>query len=180
MAQENGDKWDKNLILTLIGIIISFILGGLALLFTVATPELRDFFGLNDQNIPATPAPSVPAPKPKPEQIQSRIETSPNTPVPKIQQHVEKPKPSGPFSATLHENQTQLIEEAKTRLSINFNEELKIVTLIIAPDGEQSSNRAVLNGYTEEFTSSTGVFLVHILNENWDSRAVTVQVSKKI
>ena len=150
MEQENDDKLDKNFLLALIGLIISFIIGGLTLLFTVATPEMRDFFGLNDQKQ-------------------------------KIEQHVEEAKPpSGPFSATLHENQPQFIEEAETRLSITFNEEYKIVTLTIAPDGKQTANRAVENGYTEEFTSSTGSFLVHILNADWNKRTVAVQVSRKL
>jgi hypothetical protein len=150
MEQENDGKWDKNFLLALIGLIISFILGGLALLFTVATPELRDFFGLNDQKQ-------------------------------KIEQPVEEQKHlSSSFSATLHENQPQFIEEAETRLSITFNEEYKIITLTIAPEGKQSSNHAALNGYTEEFISSAGVFLVHILNVDWDSRTVTVQVSRKL
>ena len=186
MGQKNSDKWDKSFLLALIGIIISFILGGLALLFTVATPELRVFFGLKDRNPPAplsTPAasaPSVPAPQQKPEQAQPRSVIPPGKAVPTIeQQHIEKPKPpSGPFAATLHENHPQFIEAAKTGLSIVFNEEYNIVTLTIAPDGRQSSNRAVLNGYTEGFTSSAGNFLVHILKADWSSRTVTVQVSR--
>ena len=187
MEQKNSGKWDKNFLLALLGIIVSFILGGLALLFTVATPELRDFFGLKDHNPPAllsTPtasAPSVPAPQQTPEQAQPRSVIPPSKAVPTIeQQHIEKPKPpSGPFAATLHENQPQFIEAAKTGLSIIFNEEYNIVTLTIAPDGRQSSNHAVLNGYSEEFTSSAGVFLVHVLNADWNSRTVTVQVSRK-
>ena len=188
MEQKNSGKWDKNFLLALLGIIVSFILGGLALLFTVATPELRDFFGLKDHNPPAllsTPtasAPSVPAPQQTPEQIQPRIATPPGKPVPKREQrHVEKPKPpSGPFSATLHESQPQVIKEAETGLSVIFNEEYNIVTLTIAPDGRQSSNHAVLNGYSEEFTSSAGVFLVHVLSADWNSRTVAVQVSRKL
>ncbi|CAK8716152.1 hypothetical protein GCAAIG_05565 [Candidatus Electronema halotolerans] len=149
MQQENDDKLDKNFLIALIGLIISFIIGGLALLFTVATPEMRDFFGLNDQKQ-------------------------------KIEQPVEEAKHlPGPFSATLHENQTQFIEEAETRISITFNEEYKIVTLTIAPDGKQTANRAVENGYTEEFTSSTGSFLVHIMNIDWSGKAVKVQMSRK-
>lgn len=187
MAQENGGYWDRNFILTLIGLIVSFLLGGLALLFTVATPELRDFFGLKDHNLSAplptsaASAPSVSAPQQKPEPARPRIETPPSKPVLKIQQqHVEKPKPSsGPFSATLHENQPQSIKEAKTSLSIIFNKEYNIVTLTIAPDGKQTPNRAVENGYVEEFTSSAGDFLVHVLNVDWSSRTVTVQVSRK-
>jgi len=87
---------------------------------------------------------------------------------------------SNPQKYAIGDNKSQRIEEAETDLSIIFNEEYKIVTLTISPDGKQSSNRAVLNGYTEEFTSSTGVFFVHVLTVDWSSRTVTVQVSRKI
>ena len=170
-TNNNDSKWDKNLLVAVIAIVVGAVV-------TIATPELRRLFCL-ERGKSVTQAPPVPALKP--ELTLPKVETSQSKSAPKIeQQHVEKAKPpSGPFSATIHENQTQFIEEAKTRLSIIFNEEYKIVTLTIAPDGKQSLNLAVLNGYTEEFTSSTGVFLVHILNVDWDSRTVTVQVSRK-
>ena len=107
----------------------NFIVAVIAIFVAIATPELRKLFRLEKS-----------APQRQTEQ-----------------RHVEKPKPpSGPFSATLHESQPQFIEEAETGLSVIFNEEYNIVTLTIAPDGRQSSNHAVLNGYSEEFTSSAG------------------------
>lgn len=130
---------DVNQIITFIGVIIgllSLIVAVTAVVVTITTPELRHILNLKDDKPPVDPTW---------ESIKEK--TTP---------------PSGPFSATLHENQPQFIEAAKTSLSIVFNEEYKIVTLTIAPDGKQSPNRAVLNGYTEEFTSSAGDFLLHV------------------
>jgi hypothetical protein len=90
------------------------------------------------------------------------------------------PPPPAVQEYTIGENKSQRIEEVETNLSIIFNEKYEIVKLTISPDGKQSSNRAVLNGYTEEFTSSAGIFLVHVLNVDWNSRTVTVQVSRKL
>ena len=184
----NGNKWDRNQILTLIGVIIA----AATLIASVVIPEIRRCFSLKDGNPPVPspePAP-VPAPKPeitplkpsplprKPLIEEKQPDMQPQTAAPKEKKPAEKPKtPSGPFSATLHENQPQFIEAAKTSLSIVFNEEYKIVTLTIAPDGKQSSNRAILNGYDEKFTSSAGDFLLHVLNIDWNSRTITVQVS---
>jgi hypothetical protein len=145
----NNSRWDKHLIVAVIAMVVGAIVA-------IATPELRNLLCL-EKDKPAASAPAAPVPQP--------VE--------------EATPPSGPLSATLHENKTQFVEAAKTGLSITFNEEYKIVTLTIAPDGKQASNRAVLNGYTEEFTSSAGVFLVHILHVDWDSRTVTVQVNRK-
>jgi hypothetical protein len=142
---DNGKKWDRNQILTLIGIIVA----AATLVASVVIPEMRNFFGLKDGNPPLPPV-------------------------------IHKAKESaGPKECTIGDNKSQRIEEAKTNLSIIFNEEYDIVTLTISPDGKQSSNRAVLNGYTEEFTSSTGIFLVHVLNVDWNRRTATVQVSRK-
>jgi hypothetical protein len=187
----NGKKWDVNQMLTFIGVIIallSLVVAVIAVAVTVTTPELRIFFGLKEGNTPApsptpaAPTQSMPVPQLKLKTIPQKIET------PTVKQAaVSKPpviyeakEPAGPKKCTIGENKSQRIEEAKTNLSIIFNEEYEIVTLTISPDGKQSSNRAMLNGYTEEFTSSTGIFLVHVLNVDWNSRTVTVQVSRKL
>jgi hypothetical protein len=172
----NGRKWDMNQILTFIGVIIAL----LAVMVTITTPELRNFFGLKDSN---PPAPVLPAPTPQQELkiIPPKIETPPvrQTAVPKPPVIHKAKESAGPQECTIGDNKSQRIEEAETNLSIIFNEEYDIVTLTISPDGKQSSNRAVLNGYTEEFTSSAGVFLVHVLNVDWNRRTATVQVSRK-
>jgi hypothetical protein len=191
MSNNNGKKWDVNQLLTFIGVILallSFIVAVIAVAVTVTTPELRNFFGLKEGNTPApsptpaAPAQSVPVPPPELKTIPQKIETPPVK-----QAAVSKPpvihkvkERTVHQECTIGDNKSQRIEEAETNLSIIFNEEYDIVTLTISPDGKQSSNRAVLNGYTEEFTSSAGIFLVHVLNVDWNRRTTTVQVSRKI
>jgi hypothetical protein len=187
----NGKKWDVNQLLTFLGVIlalISLVVAVIAVAVTVTTPELRSFFGLKEGNTPApsptpaAPAQSVPVSQPELKTIPQKIEKPPVK-----QAAVSKPavihkvkEPAVHQECTIGDNKSQRIEEAKTNLSIIFNEEYDIVTLTISPDGKQSSNRAVLNGYTEEFTSSAGIFLVHVLNVDWNRRTATVQVSRKI
>jgi hypothetical protein len=190
MSNNNGKKWDVNQLLTFIGVIIallSLVVAVIAVAVTVTTPELRNFFGLKEGDTPvpsptpAAPAQSVPVPQPKLKTIPQKIETPPvkQAAVSRPPVIYKEKEPAGPKKCTIGENKSQRIEEAETNLSIIFNKEYEIVTLTISPDGKQSSNRAVLNGYTEEFTSSAGVFLVNVLNVDWNSRTVTVQVSRK-
>ncbi|MCW5213049.1 hypothetical protein VU04_09085 [Desulfobulbus sp. TB] len=82
---------------------------------------------------------------------------------------------------TVIEHQPLFIREAHTNLSVIFQnfEGEEFVSLNIAPEGEKSSVRAALRGYTEEFTSSTGVFYVQILDIDYKKRKVAVQVSRK-
>lgn len=175
---DNGNKFDMNQLLTLVGVIIAL----LAVVVTITTPELRDFFGLKDGN---TPAPVLPAPTPQqePKIIPPKIETPPEKPAAAAQQppvvHEEK-EPSGPQEYIIGENKSEFIKEANARLSVSFHDEYKTASITITPAGKQAVVRPVLNGYTEEFTSSTGAFLVHVLNVDWNSRTITVQVSRKI
>jgi hypothetical protein len=163
---DNGKKWDANQLLTFIGVIIallSFVVAVIAVAVTVTTPELRSFFGLKEGDTPApSPIPAAPAQP--------------------IQQHVENTKPpSGPFSATLHENQPQFIEAAKSSLTAAFYNNTGEITakLIITPDIKEQIILPTVGSGSKEFVSSAGVFLVHILNVDWDNRTVMVQVSKK-
>jgi len=153
MEQQNGKGWDKNFIAPLIGIVISFILGGFALLFTVATPELRKCFGLKEDK--PVPQPHVVQPQPLP------------TPV--------------PTEYTLAEHKRQIAKEANTALSFSFQHVggVSLVSLIISPVGKSPLTRAMLNGSNTEFTSSTGIFLVTVLDIDWEGKIVTVQVSRK-
>lgn len=97
-------------------------------------------------------------------------DTRPNLPV---------VQPAGPQEYIIGENKSEFIKEANAGLSVAFHDEYKTASITIAPAGKQAVVRPVLNGYTEEFTSSTGTFLVNVLNVDWDSRTVTVQVSRK-
>ncbi len=76
----------------------------------------------------------------------------------------------------------QFIEAAKTRLSVAFHniggEETSGVTIV--PAGKDSIVLPTVGSGSQEFASSTGVFLVHVLNVDWNSRTVTVQVSRKL
>jgi hypothetical protein len=146
---ENNDDNDSKWDKSLIVAVLAIIVGAVV---AITTPELRKLFCLEK------PAPPVTEP-----QMEPTTET----------------EFSNPQKYAISENKSQFIKDAETELSARFNEEYTIVTLTIAPDGKPSSNRAVLNGYTEEFTSSAGDFLVHILNVDWNSRTVTVQVSRK-
>jgi len=137
----------------------------LALVVAVTTPEVRKWLRLEKDN-PAPQQQTVPPPVPKREP-----------------QHVEKskPPPSGPFSATLHENQLQRIEAAKTSLTAAFYNNTGEITakLTITPDGKEQITLPTVGSGSKEFPSSTGSFLVHILNVDWNSRTITVQVSRK-
>ena len=177
----NGKKWDVNLILTFIGVIIAL----LAVVVTITTPELRNFFGLKDDN---TPAPVLPAPTPQPESkvIPPKIETPPVKPaeVPKpkppvIHQAVQEP--ADPQEYTIGENKSELVKEAKARLSVSFHDDTGEITakITISPAGKEKITLPTVGIGSKEFASSTGVFLVHVLNVNWNSRTVTVQVSRK-
>lgn len=172
----NGKKWDMNHILTFIGVIIAL----LAVVVTITTPELRNFFGLKDSN---PPAPVLPAPTPQQELkiIPPKIETPPvrQTAVPKPPVIHKEKEPAGPQEYTIGENKSQRIEEAKTNLAIIFNEEYEIVTLIISPDGKEQITLPTVGIGSKEFASSAGIFLVHVLNVDWSSRTATVQVSRK-
>lgn len=181
----SNNGWTFEKAIALLGLIAAV----LALVFTVATPELRNYFGLKDDKPPA-PAPqpeikpatpqgeAVPAEPSKPAE---RSTIQPQPAAPKKKEPVAKPKPpSGPFSATLHENQPHFIEAAKTDLSISFKKELGIVTIIITPTGKEQITLPTVGIGSQEFASSTGVFLVHVLNVDWNSRTVTVQVSQKL
>ena len=146
---ENNNDNNRKWDKQLVVAVIAIIVGAVV---TIATPELRKLFCLEKT------APPVTAP-----QMELTTET----------------EPSNPQKYIISENTSQFIKDAETELSVHFNEEYNIVTITIAPDGKQSSNHAVENGYTEEFTSSTGVFLVHVLKIDWNSRTVTVQLSRK-
>ena len=187
----NGKGWDVNQLLTFIGVIIGLlglVVAVIAVAVTVTTPELRSFFGLKESDTPvpsptpAVPEQSVPVPQPKLKTIPQKIETPPvrQTAVSKPPGIHKVKEPAGPQECTIGDNKSQRIEEANAELSVAFHDEYKTVSIIIAPAGKDSGwPRPVLNGYTEEFTSLTGVFLVHILNVDWNSRTVTVQVSRK-
>ena len=177
----NGKKWDVNLILTFIGVIIAL----LAVVVTITTPELRNFFGLKDSN---PPAPVLPAPtrQPEPKTIPPKIETPPVKPaaVPKpkppvIHQAVQEP--ADPQEYTIGENKSELVKEAKARLSVSFHDDTGEITakITISPAGKEEITLPTVGIGSKEFASSTGVFLVHVLNVDWDSRTVTVQVSRK-
>jgi hypothetical protein len=86
-----------------------------------------------------------------------------------------------PFEYTVHEHHPQFVKDAQTHLSVVFQDidGEDFVTLNISPTGKKSSIRAVLSGYTEEFNSSVGVFNVQILNIDYDSKKVVVQISRK-
>ncbi len=187
---DNGKKWDVNQLLTFIDVILallSLVVAVIAVAVTVTTPELRNFFGLKEGDTPApsptpaAPTQSVPVPQPELKTIPQKIETPPVK-----QAAVSKPpviygakEPAGPQECIIGENKSQRIEEAKTDLSIIFNEEYKIVTLTISPDGKEQITLPTVGIGSKEFASSTGVFLVHILNVDWDSRTIMVQVSRK-
>ncbi|MCI5129173.1 MAG: hypothetical protein D3907_11900 [Candidatus Electrothrix sp. AUS3] len=100
------------------------------------------------------------------------------------EQPVDPPKASYvPFesSYTITGHQPLFIWEARTNLTVIFQniEGQEFVSLNIAPEGEKSSVRAALRGYTEKFTSSAGVFHVQILDIDYKKRKVVVQVSRK-
>lgn len=178
---DNGKKWDVNQILTFLGVIIgllSFIIAVIAVVVTITTPELRNYFGLEKGN--------PPAPAPQPEIIPPKIEKPSVKPA-----AVPKPKPpviheaaqesADPQEYTIGENKSELVKEAKTRLSVSFHDDTGATTakITIAPAGKESIVLSTVGSGSQEFASSTGVFLVHVLNVDWNSRAVMVQVSRK-
>ena len=172
---DNGKKWDVGVIIALLGLVVA-----------VTTPELRNFFGLKDGN---TPAPVLPAPTPQPEPkaIPPKIETPPVKPA-----AVPKPKPpvihqavqehADPQEYTIGENKSEFAKEAKARLSVSFHDDTGETTakITISPAGKDSIVLPTVGIGSQEFASSTGVFLVHVLNVDWNSRTVTVQVSRKL
>lgn len=186
MAENNGGKWDKNFVAAVVAIVVGAVV-------TIATPELRKLFCLEKDN----PAPqqqtvqTVPQPSPTPAaSAQPELKTTPpkttsqprQAAAPKANPSVahKAKEPAFPQECTIGDNKSQRIKEANAELSVAFHDEYKTASITIAPDGKDSGwPRPVLNGYTEEFASSTGVFLVHILNVDWHSRTVTVQVSRK-
>ncbi|NOQ35313.1 MAG: hypothetical protein GQ569_05385 [Methylococcaceae bacterium] len=88
---------------------------------------------------------------------------------------------SSPFQYTLQEHQPQFIKNAKSSLSITFQNLAgeDFVKLNIAPVGEKSSSYAILDGYTEDFKSAKGLFTVQILSIDYNNKKVIVQVSRK-
>jgi outer membrane biosynthesis protein TonB len=181
MGDDSG-MLDKNFIIAL----LSFIAAVLALVVTITTPELRSFFGLKDGNTPAPVSPT-PTPQPKPKAIPPKIETPPVKPaaVPKpkppvIHQAVQEP--ADPQEYTIGENKSELVQEAKTRLSVSFHDDTGETTakITISPAGKEKITLPTVGIGSQEFASSTGVFLVSVLNVDWDSRTITVQVSRKL
>jgi ribosomal protein L21E len=163
----NGSKWDKNFVVALLSLLVSFILGALALLFTVATPELRQRLGLEEIK-PVPPAPEAVTKQPLPQPAHQQIHTD------QAVSHSDR------FAYVLYENSPQFVETADATLSFAFNEFKKeaIVSLTIAPAGRESSNHAVWTGDSAEFSSAAGDFLVSILNVDVDEKKIAVQVSK--
>jgi len=86
-----------------------------------------------------------------------------------------------PQNYTLIEHQPLFAREARTNLSVLFQtiEGEEFVSLNIAPAGREASVRPVLRGYTEDFTSSDGVFNVQILDIDYSRRKVAIYVSRK-
>jgi hypothetical protein len=157
----NGKNWSRSQVLALLGVIVA----ALSLVFAIVNPELREIIGLEKKPV-SQPSEVTPPPVPNP--------TPPIKEVP-----IEVPVPSIPTQYTIHENQSQFVKDAQTTLSAVFQNQ-GFVSLTIAPAGKASSVHAVLNGYTEEFTSSTGVFLVQVLNIDYNSKKIVVQVNRKL
>ncbi len=159
----SGGYWDKSVVLTLIALIIAF----LTLVATFTVPEIRDFFGMD--NNPTSPPPKV----------NPLTDPNPTAPVQKVP--VEVLVPPAPTEYVLHDNQSRFVEEAKTNLSVSFQDLYgqEFVRLIIAPIGKKNSRHAMLTGDTKEFNSSAGVFLVQILSVDYDNKKVSIQVSRK-
>lgn len=169
MGDDSG-RLDKNFIIAL----LSFIAAVLALVVTVTTPELRNFFGLKDGN---TPAPVLPAPTPQPEPktISPKIEMPPEktaaVPKPKppvIHKAVQEPADSQEY--TIGENKSELVKEAKARLSVSFHDNTGETTakITISPAGKDSIVLPTVGSGSQEFAASTGIFLVHVLNVDWN------------
>ncbi|CAK8718061.1 hypothetical protein KKHLCK_07225 [Candidatus Electrothrix laxa] len=161
----NSISWDKSQIVALIALVVAV----LTLVATFTVPEIRVFFGLEKKT--ASPLSEV-VPStvqyPQPEQLEVR------------EKIVEIAVPSGPARYTISESQPQFIEAAQTNLSVVFHDVLgeKVASLTIAPAGKASSTHAVLAGYTQEFTSSAGAFLVQILHVDYEGKNIEIQVTK--
>ncbi|MCI5157243.1 MAG: hypothetical protein D3906_02190 [Candidatus Electrothrix sp. AUS1_2] len=151
------------------------IVAVLSLVVAITIPELRSFFGLEKETV--SPPPEVTRPieqtsHPEPEIKQES---------PEIPERPEVPTHRGPVRYTVHENQSRFVEAAQTSLSVAFHDVLgeEVASLTIAPDGKNSSPHAVLDGYTQELTSSAGTFLVQILRVDYEGRKVEMQVTEK-
>jgi hypothetical protein len=151
MSNTNGENF------VLIGLVIAFL--GLIVTFTV--PEIRNYFGLGQDETPSSEFQVLPA--------------KPDTPSIKV------PSFDGSTEYTIHENSTYFVEEAKANLTVSFQESgvQELVHLIICPSGQKTFCHAMLTGDTKEFTSSAGVFLVQILSVDYDNKKVSIQVSRK-
>ena len=161
--KKNSISWDKGVALSLLALVVAI----LTLVATFTVPELRLFFGLEKETVsPPTEAtrPTVPPPEPENEK------SSPESPI-----------PSGPTRLTLRENQSEFIAKAQTSLSIVFHDVLgeEVASLTIAPDGKNASPHAVLDGYTQEFASSAGTFLVQIVHVDYEGRGIELQVTER-
>lgn len=79
------------------------------------------------------------------------------------------------------ETQSQFVTFAKTQLSIQFQNYSgeEFVSLYISPQGHQSIVKAIVGNDTFEFKSSTGIYFLSVLNIDYQSRTVLVQVSQK-
>ncbi|EDN68449.1 hypothetical protein BGP_5563 [Beggiatoa sp. PS] len=116
-----------------------------------------------------------PSPKPESEEPkQSTIEKVPTKNLP-----ITKTIPQTEYS--ILENQPQFVAFAKTHLSIQFQNigGEEFVSLHISPQGHQSIIKAVVGSDTFEFESPTGTYSLSVLNIDYQSRTVSVQISKK-
>jgi len=140
---------------------IGLIIAILTLIATFATDEFRTFIGLGEPHVKQIPVQEKP---------------------PLSVDELDESKASyTPFAYTLNEHQPQFVKEAKTSLSVVFQniDGEEFVSLTIFPTGENSFIHAVLSGYTEEFKSTAGVFNVQILSIDYDNKKVVVQISRK-
>ncbi len=165
----SGISWDKSIVIALIALFVT----ALTLVATFTVPEIRALLGLDAppdvKQPPKVTRPIIQIPEPEPKNKQK----SPGLPEPQEQ-------PSGPINYTIHEKQPQFVKKAQTNLSVIFHDVLgeKVASLTIAPAGKASSTHAVLNGYTQKFTSSIGTFLVQILYVDYEARNIKIQVSR--
>ncbi len=154
---KNSGKCDKNFVVAVLAILIGAIV-------TLATPELRKIFGLEQEQ----PVPVV--------------QETPSKPTAQTPTSVSNDNPS--FSTeyyTLAEHKWQFVVELNTALSFSFESVsgVSIVSLVISPVGKTPLTRAMLNGRSHKFTSSSGVFIVTVLDIDWEGKTVAVQVSRK-
>ncbi|MCI5209190.1 MAG: hypothetical protein D3910_10435 [Candidatus Electrothrix sp. ATG2] len=133
--------------------LVGLVIAVLTLIVTVAPNEVRILIGLEKANN--------------------------QSPLPRL----DEPKVFyGPFEYTVREHQPQFVKDAQISLSVVFQkiQGESFVSLNTSPVGEKTSVRAVLNGYTEEFKSSAGVFNVQVLNIDYDSKKVVLQINRKL